>query len=475
MKLKAMLRCGAVAALSMVAVAAPQLPSAAQDATITSAATTLNLGVGKGTLVRMNRPVSDVFVANQKVADVQVRSAQLLYVFGVGGGETSIYATDSAGRIVYSANVRVAQNIDQIRSMLSLSMPGAAITVNSMNGMTLLTGTVASPEEVEEATRLVKAFVGEGQTIVNKLQTATPAQVNLRVQVAEVSRTLIKELGLNLQTSDSGFLFYRGRDFIQEAPFGSGAPDTIVTRPDVTNIFGNFGLGGLNVAGMIDALENDGLVSLLAEPNLTALSGETASFLAGGEFPIAVTDGDGGVSIQFKEFGVSVAFTPTVLDGGRISMRVRPEVSELSEAGAIRLNNISIPALSTRKAETSVELGSGQSFMIAGLLRNRLGTTADKTPLLGDIPILGALFRSDRYQRDETELVFVITPYLVKPANTRLALPTDALAAPGDAERWLFGRTFKAGKTPPESNAVPARGAPAAGALGSAVPGFSND
>lgn len=476
MKLKAILRCGAFAALSLAAVGAP---IQAQDSTVTSAATSLNIGVGKGSLVRLDRGMTDVFVANQKVADVQVRSQRLLYVFGVGAGETSIYATDNAGRIVYSANVRVAQNIDQIRSMLGMAMPGAAITVNSMNGMTLLTGTVASPEEVEEATRLVKSFVGEGQAIVNKLQTATPAQVHLRVQFAEVSRTLIKELGLNLQAfgtnalGGTNFLFARGRDFIQEAPFGSGRPATLVTRPDVANLFGDASLLGLDIAGMIDALEQDGLVSLLAEPNLTALSGETASFLAGGEFPIAVSDGTGGITVEFKQFGVSIAFTPTVLDGSRISLRVRPEVSELSEAGAIRLDNISIPALSTRKAETSVELGSGQSFMIAGLLRNRLGTTQDKTPLLGNLPILGALFKSDRFQRDETELVIVITPYLVKPSNTRLALPTDALAAPNDAERWLMGKTFKGSNRPvPKTNGVVAKGPAAASA---AAPGFSND
>ena len=475
MKLKAILKCGAVAALTLAAAGTPTAAIQAQDTTITSAASSLNVGVNKGTLIRLDRNMSDVFVANQKIADVQVRSERLLYVYGVGAGETTIYATDPAGRIVYSANVRVAQNIDQIRTMLGLAMPGAAITVNSMNGMTLLTGTVASAEEVEEATRLVKSFVGNDQAIVNKLQTATPAQVNLRVKFAEVSRSLVKELGLNLQavgTGSSGINFFlgRGRDFITGGT--GGTPSTLLSRPDATSIFGDARFLGLDVFGMIDALEQDGLVSLLAEPNLTALSGETASFLAGGEFPIAVADGNGGISVQFKEYGVGIAFTPTVLDGSRISLRVRPEVSELSEAGAIRLDNISIPALTTRRAETSVELGSGQSFMIAGLLRNRVGTTQDKTPLLGDLPILGALFKSDRYARDESELVIIVTPYLVKPSNTRLALPTDGLSIPNDAERWLLGRTFKASKAPvAETHALPGGQT----ATAPAAPGFSND
>lgn len=472
MKLKAIL-CGCAAALSLAAMATPA--TQAQDTTITSASSSLNVGVNKGTLIRLERSMSDVFVANQKIADVQVRSDRLLYVYGVGAGETTIYATDGAGRIVYSANVRVAQNIDQIRTMLGLAMPGAAITVNSMNGMTLLTGTVANPEEVEEATRLVKTFVGEGQAIVNKLQTATPAQVNLRVKFAEVSRSLVKELGINLTTIDNtgGFLFgmARGR--------GTGALTydaiegtwTLNQNPGSTTIGGVASLFGLDVGAAIDALEQDGLVSLLAEPNLTALSGETASFLAGGEFPIAVSDGNGGISVEFKEYGVGIAFTPTVLDGGRISLRVRPEVSELSEAGAIRLDNISIPALTTRRAETSIELGSGQSFMIAGLLRNRVGTTQEKTPLLGNLPILGALFKSDRFARDESELVIVVTPYLVKPTNTRLALPTDGLAIPNDAERWLLGKTFKGAKAP----VAEAKTAGPPTVASTAAPGFSNN
>lgn len=477
MKLKAILKCGAFAALTITAAGAPLAPTIAQDTTITTAATSLNIGVGKGTLVRLDRAMSDVFVANQKIADVQVRTERLLYVFGVGGGETSIYATDNAGRVVYSANVRVAQNIDQIRNMLGMAMPGAAITVNSMNGMTLLTGTVASPEEVEEATRLVQSFAGKEQTIVNKLQTATPAQVSLRVKFAEVSRSLVKELGINLTTLDNtgGFLFGLGRGRGSDAI--SFNPNTgtwsFNQLPGATTLGAVTTLAGLDIGAAIDALEQDGLVSTLAEPNLTALSGETASFLAGGEFPIAVSDGNGGIHVEFKQYGVGIAFTPTVLDDGRISLRVRPEVSELSEAGAIRLNSVSISALTTRRAETSIELGSGQSFMIAGLLSNRLNTSQEKTPLLGDIPILGALFKSDRFRRDESELVIVITPYLVKPVNTRIALPTDGLAAPSDAQRWLLGRTFKSsGKPTATTNGVAAAG-PARAAT--AAPGFADD
>lgn len=486
MKLKAHLRAGTVVASLILGIVAP-LPSAlAQDAesTVQNAQNGINLGVGKGTLVRLPRAMSDVFIANQKVADVQVRSSQLLYVFGVGAGETSLYATDNAGRVVYSATVRVAQNIDQIKAMLGLAMPGAAIDVTPMNGMVLLSGTVASPSEVEEASRLVQSFVGKDQVVVNKLKTAMPVQVNLQVKFAEVSRDLVKELGTNIESlgTNDGFTFGigRGRDIIND--------DGQFVRPETGTSVALAGkLLGIDVNAMIDALETDGFATTLAEPNLTALSGETATFLAGGEFPIAVSDGDGGISIEFKEYGVGLAFTPTVLDGKRISLRVRPEVSELSEAGAIRLSGTSIPGIITRRAETTVELGSGQSFMIGGLMRNRTNSSTDKTPLLGNLPVIGALFKSDRFQRNETELVIIVTPYLVKPVSAdKIRLPTDGYQAPTDLQRWLLGSTFegKNQSTRPQTRVVPAQpkattvpspvgGSASSPQAGPAAPGFS--
>jgi pilus assembly protein CpaC len=456
MTFKALLRACALAAV--VATSAAQAPAALAQSgtTLQNAQDGLAIGVGKGTLVRLPRPVSDVFVANNKIADVQVRSATQIYVFGVGGGETSLYATDGAGKVVYSATIRVAQNIDQIKSMLGMTMPGAAIEVTPMNGMVLLTGTVAGPGEVEEATRLVTAFVGAGTTVVNKLKTAMPVQVNLRVKFAEISRDVLKEIGANLATRDTtgSFLFGlgRGRDAVNLATGSLNVSERGTTLGLVKR------LAGVDIGLAFDLLESDGVISVLAEPNLTALSGETASFLAGGEFPIPTTDGQGAVNVEFKEYGVGLAFTPTVLDDNRISMRVRPEVSELTEAGAVRVSNFTIPALATRRAETTVELGSGQSFMIAGLLRNRASTSADRTPFLGNLPVLGALFKSDRYQRNETELVIIITPYLVKPVSAdRIHLPTDGHRTPSDAERILLGKTFEgtSGAKPPRPRAAP--------------------
>jgi pilus assembly protein CpaC len=513
MRLTTGFRAGALAlGLALAPAAAP-----AQTGTVLQEAEGgIALGVGKGMLLRLPRAVTDVFVADTKIADVQVKSTNQIYVFGITGGETSLYATDAGGRVVYSANVRVAQNIDQIKSMLGMTMPAAAIEVTPMNGMVLLTGTVANPSEVEEATRLTQAFVGEKTTVVTKLKTAMPVQVNLQVKIAEVSRGLLKEVGVNLLSRDAtnGFQFgiSRGRNI------GSIGPTDLSGFPtlDASNLFGlpagslslpfdprsgqflfggtsyNFSnpatsnttlnlagkLLGLDLASAIDLLEQDGVVSVLAEPNLTALSGETASFLAGGEFPIPTIDGNGSVDVQFKEYGVSLAFTPTVLDGNRISMRVRPEVSELTDDGAVRLNNFVIPALTTRRAETTIELGSGQSFMIAGLLRNRTNNSTDKTPFLGDLPIIGALFKSDRFQRNETELVIVITPYLVKPVSAgQIRLPTDGYLAPTDLQRWLLGKTFdgKNETTRPQPQVVPP-GAPAPSAAAptpTPAPGFA--
>lgn len=476
-----------IAALALAAA----VPAAGQEH---PADGSVSLGIGKGTLLELPRAVSDVFVANPKIADVQVRSPTLVYVFGTGTGETSVYATDKAGKVVWSSSVRVGQNIDGLGAMLKLAMDGAPVTATSLNGMVLLTGEVGKPSEIEEAQRLTQAYVGDKVTVVNKLKSAVPMQVNLQVKIAEVSRDLIRQLGVNLtgQGFGNGFLagIGRGRDSatfstvdgLTGQPTGINAPGAInkllFNNPTDGTTALNFArhLAGLDLAAAIDLLERDNVITVLAEPNLTALSGETASFLAGGEFPIAISSALGQTTVEFKQYGVSLAFTPTVLGDDRISMRVRPEVSELTDAGSIRLTNITIPALTTRRAETTVELGSGQSFMIAGLLKNGTKTGVDKAPFLGDLPIIGALFKSDKFQRSETELVIVITPYLVKPMRTAdVKLPTDGYQSPTDLQRWFLGRTFdgRNGSTRVAPTVAPP--APGATAQGKALaaPGFS--
>ena len=301
--------------------------------------------------------------------------------------------------------------------------------------------------------------------MISRLRTATPLQVNLRVRFAEVSRSLVRQLGVNLTTVDStnGFRFGIGQgrtagiptfnpSYIDPTtgqrispPVGVGrtsGPDggNVVTSIATGATLGAFGrFLGLDIGSALDLAETQGLLTTLSEPNLTALSGETAEFLAGGEFPIPLSQGLGTTTIEYKKYGVSLAYTPTVLANGRISIRVRPEVSELSSQGAVTINGFTIPALTVRRAETTVELGSGQSFMIAGLMSNNANNTIDKIPGAGDVPILGALFRSTEFRRGQTELVIVVTPYLVRPVNdSEIVLPTDGFQAPGAVEQFLM-------------------------------------
>ena len=438
------------AACAIAPMAAAAAPAAAQS--IAKPAQDIELSIGNGQLVTLPGPMADLFVANDSVADVQVKSARQLYVFGKAGGTTSVYASNAAGAVVWSGTVRVGSNLDSVDSMLRLAMPEAKIAVSTMGSSTfLLTGVVRSPEDAAEAERLVQAYAGKEANVISRLRMATPMQVNLQVRIAEVSRSLVKSLSVNIASYDptSGAKFVIGQGsgkFPQYYPGGAlGIGDewtegvTAVTPSSTGTTLGLTGkVLGLDLLGSLDAGETVGLVTTLAQPNLTALSGETADFLAGGEYPIPISQGLGATSIEFKRYGVSLSYTPTVLANGRISMRVRPEVSELSSQGAVTLNGYEVPALSIRRTETTIELGSGQSFMIAGLLSNNTANTIQKMPGAGDLPILGSLFRSTSYRRGETELVIIVTPYLVNPVNgSQIALPTDGFNSPNELQRLL--------------------------------------
>jgi len=485
-------RTGLIAACAVAPLGLLLPASAVSAQSVSRPANDVVLSIGRGQLVTVPGRMADVFVANDKVADVQVKSTSQLYVFGKAGGETTVYASNANGDVIWSANVRVGSNLDSVDQMLGLAMPEAKINVSTMNGTVLLTGTVAAPEDAAEAERLVQAFVGEGTNVISRLKMATPLQVNLQVRIAEVSRTFIREVGVNLTTIDStggfqGGIGQAGRPFFNNQYVGTnqalGTGNNVqVTIPDVNNpgkfvtvdgsqlnsttVGSTLGFAGkllgLNLLGSLDLGETAGLVTTLANPNLTALSGETADFLAGGEFPIPVSQGNNEVTIEYRKYGVSLAYTPTVLSNGRISLRVRPEVSELTAQGAVTLNGFQVPGLTIRRAETTVELGSGQSFMIAGLMSNNAQNTLKKTPGAGDIPILGSLFRSTSFRKGETELVIVVTPYLVNPVNAAdITLPTDGFQSPNDIQRLLGNMendgksgAVRPGPTAAEGNAV---------------------
>ncbi|MHA1113866.1 MAG: type II and III secretion system protein family protein, partial [Alphaproteobacteria bacterium] len=393
------------------------MPTAAPGAEIVGVTEKpIALESSEGALVRLDSPAATVFVADPEIADIQVKSPRLIYLFAKKPGETTLYAVDAAERVLLSRRVTVSHNLDRLAAALKRLVPDGRIQLASVGRTLVLSGSVRSAASAEDARHLAATMLDDEDAVINRLAVLEPNQVHLRVRVAEVSRDILKVFGINWDS-----VFANG-NFL----FGLATGNAILAGASPTNsLIGSFSNGMFDINGLIDALDKEDMISILAEPNLTALSGQTATFLAGGEFPILVPENDR-ITVVFKEFGVSLAFTPTLLGGRRISLQVKPEVSELSSTGAVELGGFTIPALTTRRAETTVELGSGQSFAIAGLLRNNVTKEMRKFPGLGDLPILGTLFRSDAYKRQETELVIIVTPYIVRPVSrARLAAPTD--------------------------------------------------
>ena len=471
----------AVIALGAVVTTAPASAAPRGYSSSYRPANQVALSLGEGQMINLPRSVASVWTSNPKVADVYVQGPRQINLFGKDFGEATVIATAADGSVVYGAQVRVSQNLPTINEVLRAAMPESEVRVMTVGQTAILQGTVASPADSAFAQELAMSELNPGVDfskpgalckicVVNRLKVATPLQVTLKVRIAEVNRSVLKSVGVNLFSSDptSGFKFGIGQgdptsvSGINTSPFGVGA---LVNGGTTLGLAGK--LLGLDISAALDLAQKDGVATTLAEPNLTALSGETASFLAGGEYPIPVSSSLGSSTIEYKQYGVGLAFTPVVLGDGRISMRVRPEVSELTDAGSVKVGDVQVPALLTRRAETTVELGSGQSFMIAGLLSNKNRNNITKAPFLGDLPILGALFRSTNYQRDETELVIVVTPYLVRPVSHQLALPSDGYRAPTDPQLNLEGQTFAGTSGVREPTAVPALAAPVA------APGFS--
>lgn len=408
---------------------------------------------GTGRVLGLSGTAATVFAADPKVAEVRPASPRTLFVFGVAPGRTTVAAMAANGApvgqfdvVVRPSSFAATEAGAAVRRALPGSMgksgllPDVAVQP-APNGMAV-TGTVATPDDAERAAAMARSYAGDKQTVSNRLRVQAPIQVNLRVRIAEMSRTLTRELGVNWQALGSlgryGTIGFATANALTEL-------SSFATRLSAGYAKSN-GRSNTDVNAVIDALSQDQLVRVLAEPNLTALSGESASFLVGGEFPIPVAQQNNTVSIEFKQYGISLAFVPTVLGGDRISLHVRPEVSQLSDQGAVRLsagnNSIQIPALTVRRAETTVELGSGQSFAIAGLLQDNARMSGLGLPFLGDLPVLGALFRSDSFRHDETELVILITPYIVRPVSDPAALrrPDDGWSPPSDLERILLLR-----------------------------------
>ncbi|MBO6826771.1 MAG: type II and III secretion system protein family protein [Sneathiella sp.] len=407
----------------------------------------INITLNSGKLIRLDKAANSVFVGNPELADVQVQSPTIIYVFAKKPGKTNLFALNATGQVLLNSPVTISHDVNSLQDALLDIDPNGVIRAHSMKEGIILTGRVPNSGMAEDARRLAALYAPDDK-IINRMVVEGAQQVNLRVRVAEVSRSVTKQLGVNWENLTSFGNFSVGNFNGAETIADDG---NILWSSAVKNLFLGFNDGNVNINGMVQALEDDGLITLLAEPNLTALSGETASFLAGGEFPIPVPQDDGAISIEYKEFGVSLRFTPTLVGNNRINLKVRPEVSQLSSASAINVGGIFIQSLLTRRADTTVELASGQSFVLGGLLNSDSDNNVSRTPLLGELPIIGALFRSTAFQRNETELVIIVTPYLVKPVNSRMALPTDGYVPPNDRDLYGSGDTFR----PTEESALP--------------------
>jgi len=375
-------------------------------------------------LMRTEAAFKEVRVANAEIADVVVLTDKSFQVLGKTSGKTNVMLYDAQKRLVDIVDVTVGFDVAGLKKSLFETFPNDKIEVRNLAGGVYLSGDVSTDSVARQAEKIAEAYAPK--RVTNGLSIRDSHQVMLEVRFVEATRNAVKELGIGLLTQRAG-------DFA----FQSGSA---LANPVLSGVIqGSFGRTTLDAS--IEALEEKGIIRTLAEPNLVSMSGETASFLAGGEFPIPVPADDGQIGIEFRQFGVGLAFTPTVLDDGIINLKVAPEVSQLDNANAIRINGTEVPALRVRRANTTIELRNSQSFAIAGLLQSENSNRKSQTPWIGDVPVLGSLFRSSRYQKAETELVIIVTPRLVQPASdiSELASPLDRLSVPGDMESFIGG------------------------------------
>jgi pilus assembly protein CpaC len=436
---------------------------------------------GTGVLLRLPQPAATVISAQPEIARVQPTSPTTLFLTGVSQGRTTVIATNAAGApiVIYDVTVGSGSNVPPsallpgtaaptgvspatahaIQAAIASAVPGSSgVKVRAAGDSVILSGAFPNGTAMQEALAIAHAYVGGTGGVLNEALVVDSIQVNVRVRIAEIDRQITRQLGFNWQAlgANSSFRFGLltgqaiGGLISPLAGIGLAPLSSAAAAPNQLGAGFRSGNGSWDVNQVIDALAADQLISILAEPNLTALSGETASFLAGGEFPVPVSGSSGNgsptITVEFKPYGVSLALIPTVLSAQRLNLRVRPEVSELTQQGAVSVpygtGTITIPALTVRRAETTVELGSGQSFAIAGLLEKTSSNATNALPGIGELPVIGALFRSNDFQRGESDLVIIVTPYLVNPAPSPSAVhaPTDRFTPATDLDRVLLGR-----------------------------------
>lgn len=418
----------------------------------------LTLAVGKSTLVESSDIVRRVSVSAPEIADTIALSARQVYVTGKASGVTTITLWSDANRVSAVFDVEILPDVAALKDKIHQIFPGENdVKVLATHDSITLSGTVSSTANLTQLVRLAEAYAPVDKNsgkpkVLSLVEVGGVHQVMLEVRVAEMSQSLMRRLGVNFSYISAG-----GNNFgisllnsLTQLPSSGWPGNPLNVGDNVTWLF-RFASGGATWTAFIDALKEEGLTKVLAEPTLITLSGRPASFLAGGEFPIPVPQSSSGggttITIEYKTYGVGLNFTPTVLGNGKISMMVNPEVSDLDFTRAVSLQGYIIPSVNTRRVSTVIELGDGQSFAVAGLLKDDVREVVRKFPVLGDIPVLGALFRSTEFQKNETELIIIVTPHLVKPIDmTKQTLPTDAYIEPDDFEFYLLGALEGRGK-----------------------------
>jgi pilus assembly protein CpaC len=436
-------------ALSMTAAA----PAMAQDSTLRvlrgAASNALDVPMNRAVVVESDVPFTELSIANPGIADISSLSDRTIYVLGKEPGRTTLTLLSADGRLITNVDVHVAPDMAEFKERLTQILPGENIEVRTANDGIVLSGTVSSTARLDRALDLAQRYAPD--RVSNLMSVGGTQQVMLKVRFAEMQRSVSKALSSSL--SLNGTSLQNGRNI-------RGGSNTTVGQAGITNTLNNivptandnngaflfgFGAGGVEVGVLLEALEARGVVRSLAEPNLTALSGQQATFLAGGEYPVPVSSEDGAISIEYKPFGVELNFTPRVVDGDVINLELLAAVSAIDPSNSFSANGFEISAFSRRETSTTVEMRDGESFAIAGLLSDDFTDLTGQVPWIGDVPILGALFRSAEYARRQTELVIIVTPHLVSPTRgTALALPTDRVRPPSEQDLFLFGRVTAA-------------------------------
>lgn len=428
----------------------------------------IELTRGKSMVLDSAEPIKRISLADPEVADILLLSPHQIYLTGKATGATNLTLWGVTGRVSRVYDVTVTPDTAALKNMLHKLLPEERnIRVMTAGDSITLSGTVSSTAALTTALDAAELYAPE--QVANMLSVGGVHQVMLEVKVAEMHRTVMEKLGIDLAYYMNGdFAFTLLNDLFaldnQNGPLNLNGPGAVANGAMAAgNMRINPGRNGLfrihhgtrTLTGFLDVLKQNGLIKVLAEPTLISRSGEEAQFLAGGEIPVPVPQGLGTVAIEYKEYGVGLAFSPTVLSGNRISLKVQPEVSELDYTNAIQLSGFTIPAITSRRTSTTVELGDGQSFAIAGLLQEHIRESAKKYPVLGDIPVLGTLFRSSQFQKAETELVIIVTPHLAKPLDmAEQSLPTDHYVEPSEFEFFIMGKMEGSG-TPGSANIRP--------------------